>query len=218
MAMKTPPPGLRKVPTQERSKRMIATILDAAEKVMVRVGYETFTTNHVAEEAGISVGSVYQYFPDKHALVAYLLEHQVRTIAGLAIASMMSRSAPLTLRQFAVSFLREQIDRSLDRAGLLTAMRPLVEELAMSQTVEDDLLRASEAFLEANDIQIRQVRRGHAARMAVQCILDQVRRFVMSETRALSSEQFAQMLAGLVLGFLVADPDQPLPGRERNAN
>jgi AcrR family transcriptional regulator len=216
MAMKTPPPRLRKLPTQERSKRMIATILEAAEKVMVRDGYESFTTNHVAEEAGISVGSVYQYFPDKHALVGYMLSDQVQQIAAGAIASMLSRTEPRTLREFAVSFLREQIDRSLERALLLTAMRPLVEEL--SQKVEDDLLRASEAFLEANDIQIRQPRRGHAARMAIQCILDQMNRFVLSPTRALSSQQFAEMLTGLVLGFLVEDPDQPLPPRERNTN
>ncbi|HKY93068.1 MAG TPA: helix-turn-helix domain-containing protein [Nevskiaceae bacterium] len=192
---------------------MIATILEAAERVMVRVGYESFTTNHVAEEAGISVGSVYQYFPDKHVLVAHMVSEQIQQIAAGAIASMLARSEPLTLREFAVSFLKEQIDRSLERAGLLTAMRTLVEELELSQRIEDDLLRASEAFLEANDIQIRQPRRGHAARMAIQCILDQVNRFIASPTRALSSQQFAEMLAGLVLGFLVENPDQPLPPR-----
>ena len=57
---------------------MQARILDASLRVLRDQGALAFTTTRVAEEAGISVGSLYQYFPNKHALVAALHEHDIR--------------------------------------------------------------------------------------------------------------------------------------------
>jgi AcrR family transcriptional regulator len=59
----------RRQPQQERSRRMRARILQAAVRVLREDGALGFTTTRVADEAGISVGSLYQYFPNKHALV-----------------------------------------------------------------------------------------------------------------------------------------------------
>jgi AcrR family transcriptional regulator len=75
----------RKRPLQERSKATVETILEAAAHVLVTSGYEGTTTKAVAERAGVSIGSLYQYFPSKEALVAMLLErvHQ-RALAVLA--------------------------------------------------------------------------------------------------------------------------------------
>ena len=64
----------RKRPTQERSREMVETILEATARVLVKDGFERTTTNRVAEAAGVSVGSLYQYFPSKEALVATLVE------------------------------------------------------------------------------------------------------------------------------------------------
>ncbi|QRK12847.1 TetR family transcriptional regulator [Archangium violaceum] len=65
----------RKRPRQERAKVTVETILDAAAHVLVTSGYEGATTKVVAEWAGVSsIGSLYQYFPSKEALVAMLLE------------------------------------------------------------------------------------------------------------------------------------------------
>ena len=60
----------RKTPRQERSREMVAAILDATARILVKHGYARMTTNSVAEKAGISVGSLYQYFPSRDALVA----------------------------------------------------------------------------------------------------------------------------------------------------
>ncbi len=62
----------RKNPRQQRSQEMVQKILDAASKVLVREGYDRATTNRIAKVAGISVGSLYQYFPNKESLVAAL--------------------------------------------------------------------------------------------------------------------------------------------------
>ena len=66
----------RKTPVQERSKQTIETILDAATQVLQVEGEERFTTNRVAEKSGFSIGTLYQYFPNKNAIVEALAERE----------------------------------------------------------------------------------------------------------------------------------------------
>jgi AcrR family transcriptional regulator len=68
----------RKEPRQERSRRMQARILEAAVRVLADEGALGFTTTRVADEAGISVGSLYQYFPNKHSLVVAIHRDAIR--------------------------------------------------------------------------------------------------------------------------------------------
>jgi AcrR family transcriptional regulator len=72
-----PPISVRKSPKQERSKTLVEAILTASARVLSTVGFDKSTTNRIAEIAGISVGSLYQYFPNKEALVGALLERYV---------------------------------------------------------------------------------------------------------------------------------------------
>lgn len=82
--MKTTP---RKRPQQARSKAMVEAILDATIRVLVRRGYESTTTIAIAKRAGVSVGSLYQYFPNKESLVAALVErHSAELIACIDAA------------------------------------------------------------------------------------------------------------------------------------
>jgi AcrR family transcriptional regulator len=69
MTVKTPT-APRKTPQQERSRFMVTSILDATARVLVKVGFSRTSTNLVAERAGVSIGSLYQYFPSREALVA----------------------------------------------------------------------------------------------------------------------------------------------------
>src|SRR5438445_6636451 len=64
----------RKMPKQQRSKETVDVILAATARVLVKEGYDKASTNRIAEAAGVSVGSLYQYFPSKEALVAALIE------------------------------------------------------------------------------------------------------------------------------------------------
>jgi AcrR family transcriptional regulator len=69
---------LRRVPRQDRGERRLRKILDAADQVIAKVGYEAATTNAIARQARTSIGSLYQFFPNKeailHALAARYLE------------------------------------------------------------------------------------------------------------------------------------------------
>jgi AcrR family transcriptional regulator len=92
----------RKSPVQARSRETVATILEAAAHVLERRGYAGVTTNHVAVRAGVSIGSIYQYFPDKDALLAALVERDMRD-AHSAMLAALARQRELELEPLAWS-------------------------------------------------------------------------------------------------------------------
>lgn len=74
----------RKAPRQERSRRTVERILDAAAHIFHEQGYTAATTNDIADEAGVSIGSLYQYFPNKDAILIELTrQHIDSTLEGL---------------------------------------------------------------------------------------------------------------------------------------
>ncbi|NJL99724.1 MAG: TetR/AcrR family transcriptional regulator [Synechococcaceae cyanobacterium SM2_3_2] len=74
----------RKRPKQERSLATVQAILTAAAHILTESGYDYFTTNRVAEQAGVSIGSLYQYFPNKESLLFALAEHHANEMVRLA--------------------------------------------------------------------------------------------------------------------------------------
>ncbi len=84
--MSRPPldvPRLRRVPRQARSRERLARMLDAAEELLVAEGPGALTTTRVAAAAGVSVGSLYQYLPDKEAIVEALAGRYLAEFEGL---------------------------------------------------------------------------------------------------------------------------------------
>jgi AcrR family transcriptional regulator len=79
-----PAATLRKRPKQSRSLATVEAILTATTHILTEDGYDQLTTNRVAERAGVSIGSLYQYFPNKEALIFALAEHHTNEIAKLA--------------------------------------------------------------------------------------------------------------------------------------
>ncbi len=70
--MTTRPPSPRRTPRQDRSRAMVDRILDAGQEMLIAHGYDGASTNRIATAAGISPGSLYQYFPNKDAIAALL--------------------------------------------------------------------------------------------------------------------------------------------------
>ncbi len=81
----------RRQPNQQRARATVDAILEAAEKVIQRKGYADTTTNHIAAVAGVSVGSLYQYFPRKEAIVAAMLENAVVSAGDVLRERLLSR-------------------------------------------------------------------------------------------------------------------------------
>ena len=81
-------PRMRKLPAQARSRATVDAIVEAAARILSDQGWAGFTTNKVAEAAGVSIGSYYQYFPDKHSLIEAIRDrHLDDCLAGLARAT-----------------------------------------------------------------------------------------------------------------------------------
>jgi AcrR family transcriptional regulator len=116
----------RKEPRQARSARMVADILEAAVRVLRREGARRFTTVRVAAEAGVSVGSLYQYFPSKEALLFRLQADEWRD-TGELLGGILDDGAlpPLErLRHAVLVFFRSEREEAelrvaLDDAGAL---------------------------------------------------------------------------------------------------
>ncbi len=80
---RTRPPALRRVPTQDRGKARVEAILDAAELVFAEVGYDVATTEAIAIQAGASIGSLYQFFPNKRALFGAVSSRYLERVKAL---------------------------------------------------------------------------------------------------------------------------------------
>jgi AcrR family transcriptional regulator len=85
----------RKLPRQSRSRHTVDVILAATARVLVDEGYDRASTNRIAEVAGVSVGSLYQYFPNKQSLVRALVEAHASRMLDALEASSSTASAPL---------------------------------------------------------------------------------------------------------------------------
>jgi AcrR family transcriptional regulator len=83
----------RRHPKQRRAQQTVEAVLDAVVRILKRDGIDAVTTNRIAEVAGVSVGSVYQYFPDKRAIFGALHERHVEEIARLIERTLVEHAA-----------------------------------------------------------------------------------------------------------------------------
>ena len=113
----------RKEPKQARSAELVAAVLDAAAQVLAKEGAQRFTTARVAEEAGVSVGSLYQYFPNKAAILFRLQSDEGRRTSALLGGILEDdRRAPLErLRALTHAFMRSECEEAAMRVALSDA-------------------------------------------------------------------------------------------------
>src|SRR5580700_5222805 len=72
----------RKRPVQARSEATVSALFEASIQVLLAVGYRKFTTTRVAERAGVSVGTLYQYFPNRQALITSVIERYLDNLTS----------------------------------------------------------------------------------------------------------------------------------------
>jgi AcrR family transcriptional regulator len=113
----------RKQPQQARSTELVAAILEAATQVLAKEGAHRFTTARVAEKAGVSVGSVYQYFPNKAAILFRLQSDEWRQTCNMLRDILEDvRKPPLErLRILVHAFVRSECEEAAMRVALSDA-------------------------------------------------------------------------------------------------
>lgn len=82
---------MRKLPTQERAQRTIETIFQATAQIVEGEGEGALTTNKVAKKAGFSIGTLYQYFPSKEAILLAMINRERRRVLD-ELQAMMKRA------------------------------------------------------------------------------------------------------------------------------
>lgn len=136
----------RKSPRQRRARETVDAILRATEQVLASDGYARASTNRIAEVAGVSVGSLYQYFPNKDALISAVTEEHTRAMRDLLIdTAMRYRDAPLAdgVRYFVRGMIAAHtIDPALHRALVQQLLQLGLEPLRAAQTEARTLVAA----------------------------------------------------------------------------
>lgn len=147
----------RKRPRQDRSKATVDAILEATAQVLVQDGYDKTSTNRVAERAGVSVGSVYQYFPSKEALVGELVDRYSREIMELLIRELVElgdRPPAVVAPRLVETMVRlKQQDPRLAR--VLREQIPRVGRMQRYEKQLVDIIRAVAAYLDRHRALLR---------------------------------------------------------------
>ncbi len=153
---------LKNKPKQARSQVMVETLLQATTRILRQGGRKSLTTNRIAEVAGVSVGSLYQYFPNKESLLdelrkryeAQFLERMIRAFGS---------SASLPLREAVREFARFIIDIHREDPQLHNELSPEIPE-DQHRTVRE-MVRA---YLEAHRDEVRRPDLGIATYVLVE--------------------------------------------------
>jgi AcrR family transcriptional regulator len=111
----------RRVPQQDRGERRVAEVLEAAAAVIAEVGYETATMTEMAERAGASIGALYQYFPNKEAIVR-ALRQQFGDEMEARWAPLANQGATLTIKQLVDRIFDVMIDFMENRPAYVPLM------------------------------------------------------------------------------------------------
>jgi AcrR family transcriptional regulator len=144
----TPVIRARKSPRQARSTQLVNGILEAAVRVLAREGARRFTTLRVADEAGVSVGSLYQYFPNKEAILFRLQTDEWKQTTALLTQILGDRTRePLERLRIAVrAFFRSECDEAELRVALGDAA-PLYREASEARELRKAGSSRSDQFM-----------------------------------------------------------------------
>jgi AcrR family transcriptional regulator len=138
----------RKQPKQARSAELVATILEAAVQVLAKHGAQRFTAARVAEKAGVSVGSLYQYFPNKAAILFRLQSDEWRQTHDLLrdILEDAKRPPLERLRSLVHAFIRSECEEAAIR-GALGDAAPLYRDAPEAQAAKASGKGIIDAFM-----------------------------------------------------------------------
>jgi AcrR family transcriptional regulator len=138
----------RKQPKQARSTELVAAILEAAVQVLAKQGARRFTAARVAEKAGVSIGSLYQYFPNKAAILFRLQSDEWQQTHELlrGILEDAGRPPPERLRSLVHAFIRSECEEAEIR-GALEDAAPLYRDAPEAQAAKASGKGIMQAFM-----------------------------------------------------------------------
>jgi AcrR family transcriptional regulator len=132
----------RKHASQGRSRATVDALIEATARILVKEGFDKASTNRIAEKAGVSVGSLYQYFPGKEALVTAVVVRHGEALAQV-VRDALAEAAALPVEQA----VRKLVGAALDAHRIDPKLhRVLAEEIPRTGKPENTALLSREAF------------------------------------------------------------------------
>jgi AcrR family transcriptional regulator len=197
----------RKAASQERSRATVDALVEATARVLVKEGFDKASTNRIAEVAGVSVGSLYQYFPSKEALVAAVIErHQqeiMQTVRG-ELAEVLAQPVEQAVRKLvAIAVKAHRVDPKLHR--VLAEQIPRVGKLEKLATFNRENYALFRTYLESRRDELRVDDLGLASFICVTSIEALTHTAVLHHSEMLSDEAVEKLVGEatrLVAGYL----------------
>jgi AcrR family transcriptional regulator len=195
----------RKTPKQDRAIFTAGAVIDAAQRVITNEGYKNATTNRIAEVAGVSVGSLYQYFPNKTSIAAALVERAVSSVAIGArecLRTMMDEPLLPALRcveETVLQLCTEHKFALYELPNEAIELRMLTQQLTaerLTHTTSLEFFRqhASETNIANLDLTL------HMINVAT---MENIKSFIMENPVGVTKDEFLDNMVRMVHGFLV---------------
>jgi AcrR family transcriptional regulator len=197
----------RKAASQERSRATVDALVEATARILVREGFDKASTNRVAEVAGVSVGSLYQYFPSKEALVAAVIERHrqevVQTVRG-ELDKVWTLPVDQAMRELvAIAVKAHRVDPRLHH--VLAEQIPRVGRLEKVETFGRENVALFQAYLEGHREELRVDDLELASFVCVTTIEAISHDAVLHHSKRLSNggmDALVEQTARLVIGYL----------------
>ncbi len=204
---RNPPTQPRKAASQKRSRATVDVLVEATARILVREGFDKASTNRIAEVAGVSVGSLYQYFPCKEALVAAVIERHQQAIMQAVrgeLADLMALPVAAAMRRLvAVAVKAHRVDPRLHR--VLAEQIPRVGKLEELETFSRENFTLFRRYLDLHRDELRVDDLELAAFICVTAIEALTHNAVLHHGQALSGGAMESLIdegARLVGGYL----------------
>ncbi|OAE97512.1 TetR family transcriptional regulator [Bradyrhizobium centrolobii] len=196
----------RKNASQNRSRATVDALIEATARILVREGFEKASTNRIAELAGVSVGSLYQYFPSKEALVAAVIDRhnqEIMRVVRAALAETIELPIEKAVRRLvAVAIEAHRIDPKLH--PVLAEQIPRTGQLKDVEAFNREILSLVRAYLESRS-ELRKIDPELAAFACVSAIEAVAHNAVLNQADTLSDKMVRTLVdetTRMVVGYL----------------
>ncbi len=205
MAVRRQPPAIkRRVPRQARAAGTVAAILEASAQILEAGGLAAFTTNAVAERAGVSIGTLYQYFANKNLLLLELARQEMQS--GLADVARALQEGDSAFGSGAEGRVRAVVRAMVQAFRGRARARKAVMQAILAQNMGVEMMAPIAAFVAQRSDAFMPVLTREQLFVLSRALMGTVRSAVMEEQPFLRSRSFEDEVVRLVTAYLQAVP------------
>ncbi len=194
----------RKSPRQTRSKTLVSSIFEAATRILPKTHYEAVTTNQLAKIAGVSVGSIYQYFSNKDEIFAHLLEKNLAETQAL-VATVVSSKADTPLKELIRDAISTVVDLNFDNRDFFAKLfiqAPRLNRVKRVMESRDQFITQVVDVLKTRPTEVVKANLELASYTAVHAVMGVLQTIVIHPPAQLEREELKKELTELVVHYL----------------